>query len=566
MTRYEILIELRESYKQRKTANTKLLPQEADTFSNFQMAKLLKKRNLQVEIDNIITEMNAEIVKDNIEDIKNSLKIDPELITSSSSQIFTGTLASDENTRCVLIKKLNQAINEFNVSDDDENEDTLNDIKEENDSQEQIYKLPNSLPGQSSEVVTYADRIEFFSNVSQSFDNKFSAKKLSTNINKNFAKYSSQSNLKETKLELSDNEETSTEDDDFIEVENNEINSNQLNLFDECVPYDTNYTIKIHVNESPKNEIQEEKINKNVDEIEIQDNADEISIEKSDNDRNNESHPSTTVDAVTPNNLLNPVSSEPLNIEPLIKASKESIKLNRQTNSVTKQMIIECQELLRLFGIPWIVAPAEAEAQCAILEELNLSDGTITDDSDIFLFGGKKVYKNFFNNSKHIFCYKMDDLKKFYGLDRSKLICLGMLCGTDYTVGIEGIGPVTGLEILSQFPGDGIKSLEKFADWHKKKMKKNYGPENAVRQKFLKYVLPPTFPSRMVFDAYNNANVDNSTQPFSWAMPQLSELTIYARERFGWSEAKSNAFLLPVLKNLNAKQVRNLFGMENSNH
>ena len=64
------------------------------------------------------------------------------------------------------------------------------------------------------------------------------------------------------------------------------------------------------------------------------------------------------------------------------------------------------QELLRLFGIPYIVSPTEAEAQCAQLDILKLTQGTITDDSDIWLFGGKHVYRNFFNQQKHVEFYR----------------------------------------------------------------------------------------------------------------------------------------------------------------
>lgn len=56
----------------------------------------------------------------------------------------------------------------------------------------------------------------------------------------------------------------------------------------------------------------------------------------------------------------------------------------------------ECQELLQCFGIPYIVAASEAEAQCAWLQQAGLVDGVVTDDNDALLFGASNVYRHFF--------------------------------------------------------------------------------------------------------------------------------------------------------------------------
>lgn len=81
-------------------------------------------------------------------------------------------------------------------------------------------------------------------------------------------------------------------------------------------------------------------------------------------------------------------------------------------------MRIEAQELLRLFGYPYIVAPMEAEAQCAYLEQIKLTDGTVTDDSDVWLFGGRCVYKNFFDNNKKVLQFLSADIKHHYSMNQ----------------------------------------------------------------------------------------------------------------------------------------------------
>jgi DNA excision repair protein ERCC-5 len=90
-----------------------------------------------------------------------------------------------------------------------------------------------------------------------------------------------------------------------------------------------------------------------------------------------------------------------------LEAERQALQADRrqQTRNAetpTNEMYTECQELLQLFGIPYIIAPQEAEAQCAYLNEHKLVDGVVTDDSDVFLFGGTHIYKNIFENQKYV--------------------------------------------------------------------------------------------------------------------------------------------------------------------
>ena len=78
--------------------------------------------------------------------------------------------------------------------------------------------------------------------------------------------------------------------------------------------------------------------------------------------------------------------------------------------------IFRSQELLALFGLPYIVAPTEAEAQCAALEVGGVSAGSITDDSDIFLFGGQTVYRHFYTQGREIEVYRGETVQRKLGV------------------------------------------------------------------------------------------------------------------------------------------------------
>lgn len=133
--------------------------------------------------------------------------------------------------------------------------------------------------------------------------------------------------------------------------------------------------------------------------------------------------------------------------------------------NITAQMVGQIQLLLQRYGIPYITAPSEAEAQCAALASLNLVDGIITDDSDVFLFGGKQCFKNLFNDHKYVECYVLSDFDRELCLNQERLVTLAFLLGSDYTAGVPGVGYVTAMEIMAEFPGVGDEGLVRFRNW-----------------------------------------------------------------------------------------------------
>lgn len=236
-------------------------------------------------------------------------------------------------------------------------------------------------------------------------------------------------------------------------------------------------------------------------------------------------------------------------------------KDRRDADEVTQVMITECQALLRLFGIPYITAPMEAEAQCAALVTLGLVDGIVTDDSDTFLFGGTRVYKNMFNSNKFVECYLATDIEKEMSLSREQLISLAQLLGSDYTEGLPGVGPVTAVEILSEFPGK--KGLEDFREWWTAVQAQKRTPQedafSPFRKKFrksqaTKLFLPPGFPSAAVFDAYQHPEVDDSTEPFQWGVPNVEGLRQFLMATIGWSKERTDEVLVPVIKDMNKRE------------
>lgn len=241
--------------------------------------------------------------------------------------------------------------------------------------------------------------------------------------------------------------------------------------------------------------------------------------------------------------------------EELKELENQERKQQRQATSMSDQLVTECQELLRMFGLPFVVSPGEAEAQCAWLEEQGLTQGTVTDDSDAWLFGARTVYRHLFASDRRPSVYRLQDLATQLGLNRQKLVAFALLCGSDYTAGVSGVGPITAMEVLSEFSGeDALQLLQNFRTWLERAKCEKVNPGSRTRSHLVRLTVEPGFPSAPVVRAYLEPSVDASKETFSWGTPNLDELRSFGQRKLGWQREKLDDLLLPVLRRMGEKQ------------
>ncbi|XP_043520211.1 flap endonuclease GEN isoform X2 [Frieseomelitta varia] len=135
------------------------------------------------------------------------------------------------------------------------------------------------------------------------------------------------------------------------------------------------------------------------------------------------------------------------------------------------RILKECKEMLQLMGLACVQGHGEAEAMCAHLNEDGLVDGCISQDSDCFLYGAKIVYRNFCTSVQGnrggsggaVDEYKLEKIEKLLELGRNKMIALALLCGCDYTDGLNGVGKEAALKLFKIVNDEDI--LERIKSW-----------------------------------------------------------------------------------------------------
>ena len=133
------------------------------------------------------------------------------------------------------------------------------------------------------------------------------------------------------------------------------------------------------------------------------------------------------------------------------------------TSRLTREMVQEARELLRMLGIPVIQAAAEGEAQAAYLARKGLVWAAASKDYDCLLFGAPRLLRFLTISGKEFLPSKgvsrpivpevidTQALLAHYGLTREQLVDLAILVGTDFNDGVQGIGPKKALKLVQHY-------------------------------------------------------------------------------------------------------------------
>jgi len=138
----------------------------------------------------------------------------------------------------------------------------------------------------------------------------------------------------------------------------------------------------------------------------------------------------------------------------------EAYKQARSATRVDNTIIETSKELLRLMGLPTVQAPGEGEAQASHMVAKGDARYVVSQDYDTLLFGAPNLVRNLTVSGKRKIRGRqitvnperilLEDVLAGLKLTREQLIEIGILIGTDFNPGVEGVGAKTGLKIVQR--------------------------------------------------------------------------------------------------------------------
>ncbi|KAF9732958.1 Elongation of fatty acids protein 2 [Paraphaeosphaeria minitans] len=221
-------------------------------------------------------------------------------------------------------------------------------------------------------------------------------------------------------------------------------------------------------------------------------------------------------------------------------------KFARRTVRVTREHNEECRRLLKLMGIPYIVAPTEAEAQCAELARGGKVYAAASEDMDTLTFNTPILLRHLtFSEQRKEPILEIHLDKVLEGLDmkREQFVDLCILLGCDYLDPIKGVGPSTALKLIREHG-----TLEKVYETMKASSK---------------YTIPEDWPfvdARALFQEPDVRAADDPECDFKWEAPDVEGLVKFLVEEKHFSEDRVRSGASKLQRNLKTAQQSRLEG------
>eukprot|EP00730_Choanoeca_flexa_P003692 TRINITY_DN11476_c1_g2_i4.p1 TRINITY_DN11476_c1_g2~~TRINITY_DN11476_c1_g2_i4.p1 ORF type:complete len:380 (+),score=113.70 TRINITY_DN11476_c1_g2_i4:44-1183(+) len=140
-------------------------------------------------------------------------------------------------------------------------------------------------------------------------------------------------------------------------------------------------------------------------------------------------------------------------------------KFSRRLVKVTPEHNRQCQELLTYMGVPYIIAPTEAEAQCAELVKGGKVYATATEDMDALTFGSTILLRHMtFSEARKmpIQEFYLERVLEGLQMNMDEFIDMCILLGCDYCDSIKGIGRKKAYDLVKEHGN--IESILKHLD------------------------------------------------------------------------------------------------------
>lgn len=193
-------------------------------------------------------------------------------------------------------------------------------------------------------------------------------------------------------------------------------------------------------------------------------------------------------------------------------AWKEFMKAAGVTPEMAKSVMVELDRK----HVKYVVAPYEADPQMVYLEKIGLVDGILSEDSDLLIFGCRRLITklNDYGECVEIDRENFDKIKRpnLGQFSQEQLRDVAILSGCDYTKGIPGVGLKTAFNLIQK-----LGSLERVIlslQAEKKEIPENFLDEALKATLAFQYqkVFDPTKQSLSTLMAYpEDHNIDMDT-------------------------------------------------------